>query len=117
MELEKPKDRRFTEIKGTEKRDLPKVFSREDFTFLIRMFTEAGAIPISSECKGMRFEFGGKELSRTERHLFFKHADIWQQILLAKSERGTMKSDSDNLARYNEHGKNFRDTSRYAIKS
>ena len=97
MELSKPKDRRHNFIKGTQKRDLPKLFSRKEFTFLIRMFTEAGAIPISEECKGMRFDFGGYLLSKNEKRLFFKHADLWQKILLeGESDRVTTNRDSTN---------------------
>ncbi len=112
MELVKPKDRLNIPIKGTEKRDLPRFIDRGDLTFFVRYFSEGGAIPIAEELNGMRISFGGQSLSPQQRKAFFKHAQLWQDLLLAESGRETFKSDSTNqVAQHRSHGRISRDSS------
>lgn len=81
MELVKPKDRLSNPIKGTEKRDLPRFISRSELTWFVRYMSESGAIPLSNIPQFM-VSFGGDKLNPQQRKVFFKHAQIWQDLLL-----------------------------------
>ena len=100
-------------IEGSEKRFVPKWIKRKDLNHFVRYHSDRGHIPIDNFKKEIRIiSYAGKRLTRTQIDDLFKHAAVWQKLLLKeKSVRGTHTSDSNNLARYKEHGKSFRNTS------
>ena len=111
LELERPKLNLEIPIRGTEKLKTPKWLSRKDLTWFVRYLDLSGAYPIKDVFKGLRISFDGEQLPEEKRRAWFKHAQIWQNILRsAKADRVTTNSDSNNLARYKEHGKSFRNT-------
>ena len=91
---------------------LPKWLPRHDLTFFVRCHSQAGAYPIDEALNGMRISFDGEPLPLHKRKAYFRHARIWQDLLLReKSDRGTMNSDSTNtVANYSRNGHRLADT-------
>ena len=105
LELERPKLNLEIPIRGTEKLKTPKWLSRKDLTWFVRYLDLSGAYPIKDVFKGLRISFDGEQLPEEKRRAWFKHARIWQDLLRRKeSDRGTMNSDSTNLAHVRGHG-------------
>ena len=112
MELVKPKSNLEIPIEGTQKLKLPKWLPRYQLTWFVRYFSRGGAYPIDEALNGMRIAFAGEPLPVHKRKAFFRHARIWQDLLLReKSDRGTMNSDSTNTLVVNsKDGLPLRDT-------
>ena len=117
LDLVSPKSRVITRrwylhpIEGTARRGLPKWLSRDDLTHFVCYFTDRGFIPIDKYQKEIEItSLAGKKLFPQQRNDLFKHAAVWQKLLLKeKSVRGTYTSDSTNLAHVSGHGSTARD--------
>ena len=86
--------------------DKNKWIKRKDLNHFVRYHSDRGHIPIDNFKKEIRIiSYAGKRLTRTQIDDLFKHAAVWQKLLLKeKSVRGTYTSDSTNLAHVRGHG-------------
>ena len=89
MELIQPKSRVITRkwghhpIEGSEKRSVPKWIKRKDLNHFVRYFSDRGFIPIDKYKKEIWItSLAGQRLTRTQIDDLFKHAAVWQKLLL-----------------------------------
>ncbi len=113
MELVKPKSKLEIQIEGTQKLKTPKWLSRKGLTFFVRYFSQGGMIPIDEYRNGFRISnVEGEQLPEEKRRVYFRHARIWQDLLLKeKSDRGAMNSDSNKVDHVSRHGPTARNQS------
>ena len=73
-------------IEGTEKRSIPKWIKRKDLNHFVRYHSDRGYIPIDNFKKEIRItSIAGKRLTRTQVDDLFKHAAVWQKLLLKET--------------------------------
>ena len=116
--LEKPKDRLYQSIAGTEELDLPKWLEpyRDEVTWATRYLSECGAVPlVAFGVPSWMVVLKDWKLDPRKRKSFWFHVEQFQKVLVrSKSELAGDASESTSstkVALHGSHGRITRNTS------